>query len=161
MRTNLVAQRQQQLHQPLGIEGRSTKIVRNVRSAPQKLHFWPLHGPLRIVGYPDASCRNKEDKSSQRGQVIFLAEPRRRSYGKASETPRQHSRGSLVDYEPTKIRRATLSTTVAELYSFMECFGTCQLIRGLWMDISGTPAPIHMRTYANNLLTTASTTHLP
>ena len=60
------------------------KIVRSVRSAPQKLHCWPLHGPLMIVGYPDASCRNNEDKSSQRGQVIFLAEPRRRSYGKAS-----------------------------------------------------------------------------
>ena len=42
------------------------KIVRSVRSAPQKLHFWPLHGPLRIVVYPDASYRNNEDKSSQR-----------------------------------------------------------------------------------------------
>ena len=42
------------------------RIVRSVRSAPHKLQFWPLHGPLRIVGYPDASCRNNEDKSSQR-----------------------------------------------------------------------------------------------
>ena len=25
------------------------RIVRNVRSAPQILHVWPLHGPLRIV----------------------------------------------------------------------------------------------------------------
>ena len=54
-----------------------------------------------------------------------------------------------------------MSTIVAELYSFMSCFGTCQLIRGLWMDISGMPAPIHMRTYANSLVTTASATHLP
>jgi hypothetical protein len=29
------------------------------------------------------------------------------------------------------------------------------------MDISGEAAPIHMRTDANNLVTTASTTHLP
>ena len=136
-------------------------IVRTLRSAPQKLHFWPLKGSLRIVGYPDASYRNNEDKSSQRGQVIFLAQPRNRQDGKASDFPRHHSRGSLVDYESTKIRRTTLSTTVAELYSFMKCFGTCQLLRGLWMDISGMAAPIHMRTDANNLVTTASTTHLP
>ena len=54
-----------------------------------------------------------------------------------------------------------MSATVAELYSFMRCAGTCQLIRGLWMDISGMLAAIHMRTYATNLVTTASTTHLP
>ena len=29
------------------------------------------------------------------------------------------------------------------------------------MDISGDPIPLHMRTDANNLVTTASTTHLP
>ena len=34
-------------------------------------------------------------------------------------------------------------------------------MRGLWMDISGQSAEIHMRTDANNLVTTASTTHLP
>jgi len=66
-----------------------------------------------------------------------------------------------VDYESQKIKRTTLSTTVSELYSFMKCFGTCQFVRGLWMDISGEAAPIHMRTDANNLVTAASTTHLP
>ena len=55
----------------------------------------------------------------------------------------------------------TLSTTVAELYAFMKCFGTCQFLRGPWMDLTGEVAPIHMRTDANNLVTTASTTHLP
>jgi len=110
------------------------------------------HG-LRLIGYPDASYRNNLDKTSQRGQCIFLALPR-----KDQEI---HSYGSLVDYESPKIRRTTLSTTVAELYSFMKCYGTCQFLRGLWMDISGEAAEIHIRTDANNLVTTAGTTHLP
>ena len=72
-----------------------------------------------------------------------------------------NTRGSLIDYESQKIKRTVLSTTVSELYAFMKCFGTCQFLRGLWMDISATAAEIHMRTDANNLVTTASTTHLP
>jgi hypothetical protein len=114
------------------------KVVRSVRSQHVKLHFWPLDRlrgqAARIVGYPDASYRNNSDGSSQRAQVIFLAEPR---------TTSKHSRGSLVDCESTKIKRTTLSTTVSELYSFMKCFGTCQFVRGLWMDISGESASIH------------------
>ena len=43
----------------------------------------------------------------------------------------------------------------------MKCFGTCQMLRGLWMDISSEQAEIHIRTDANNLVTTASSTHLP
>jgi len=54
-----------------------------------------------------------------------------------------------------------MSTTVSELYSFMKCYGTCQFLKGLWMDISAEESEIHMRTDANNLVTTASTTHLP
>ena len=54
-----------------------------------------------------------------------------------------------------------MSTTVSELYSLMKCFGTCQMLRGLWADISGTEVPIHIRTDANNLVTTATSTHLP
>ena len=53
-----------------------------------------------------------------------------------------------------------LSGTVAELYSFMKCFGSCQFLRGLWMDSSGEVAKIHMRTDAKNLVTTARTIHL-
>ena len=59
------------------------------------------------------------------------------------------------------IKGTTLSTTVAELYALMKCFGTCQMLRGLWKDISGLDAEIHMRTDANNLVSTASTTHSP
>ena len=34
-------------------------------------------------------------------------------------------------------------------------------LRGLWMDLFGHPAELNMRTDANNLVTTASSTHLP
>jgi len=112
-----------------------------------------LKGKCRFIGYPDAAFKNNSDKTSQRGQAIFLAEPRRNNC--------VDGRGSLVDYESTKIKRTVLSTTVSELYAFTKCFGTCQFLRGLWMDISGSVAELHMRTDANNLVTTASTTHLP
>ena len=35
------------------------------------------------------------------------------------------------------------------------------VLRALWADISGEIVPIHIRTDANNLVTTAQTTHLP
>ena len=59
-----------------------------------------------------------------------------------------------------RLKRIVLSTAVAELYSFVKCFGSCQFLRGLWMDISGEVADIHMRTDAKNLVTTARTIHL-
>lgn len=43
----------------------------------------------------------------------------------------------------------------------MKCFGTCLFLRALWADVSGEIVPIHVRTDANNLVTTAQTTHLP
>ena len=62
------------------------------------------------------------------------------------------SHGSLIDYESQKIKRTVLSTTVAELYSFMKCFGSCQFLRGLWMGLSGEVGDFHMRTDAKNLV---------
>jgi len=131
-----------------------------------------------LIGYPDASFKNNEDHSSQRGQCIFLAEQRKtfpsssRSSGQRQKNSsirscgenkleNPNAKGSLIDYESTKIKRTTLSTTVAELYSFMKCYGTCLYLKGLWQDISGSEAEIHMRTDAHNLVTTAGTTHLP
>ena len=141
------------------------KIARTVRAKPMKLMFWPLKGDLRILGMPDASYRNNEDSSSQRGQVIFIAENRSTKVSSSSggnhHSPKVNTRGSLVDYESTKIKKTTLSTTVAELYSFIKCYGSCLFLKGLWADISGLNVPIHMRTDANNLVTTAQTTHLP
>ena len=69
--------------------------------------------------------------------------------------------GNLTDYESQKIKKTVLSTTVAELYSFMKCFDSCECLRGLWVDISGEVANLHMRTDAKNQATTARTTHLP
>ena len=54
-----------------------------------------------------------------------------------------------------------MSTTVAELYALMKCFGTSLFLKGLWADISSDDLEIHLRTDANNLVTTARTTHQP
>ena len=105
------------------------------------MRFWPLHGKTRIVGYPDASYRNNEDKSSQRAHVIFLAEQRDLS---------SNSRGSLVDYETHKITATTMSTTAAELHGLMRCYGSALFLRGPWSDITGEIADVHIRTGANN-----------
>ena len=136
------------------------KIVRTIRANPQVLYFWPLQGKTRLIGYPDASYRHNEDSSSQRGQCVFLAEARKTSKveGQARMSGESSAKGSLIDYESTKIRRTTLSTTVAELYSFMKCYGTCLFLKGLWADVSGEDVEVHMRTDAHNLITTASTT---
>ena len=130
------------------------KLVRQVKSATVTMNFWPLNGKLRFVGIPDASYKNNEDKSSQRAHVIFLAEER-------SANAPASVKGTLVDYESHKISVTTQSTTVAELHAFMKCFGTCLFLKGLWADISGEDSQIHMRTDANNLVTTAKTTHAP
>ena len=42
--------------------------------------------------------------------------------------------GILVDYESQNIKKTVLSTTMAELCSFMKCFASCQFLRGLWKD---------------------------
>ena len=131
------------------------KLARQLKSQPVKLQFWPLTGPVRIIEFPDASYRNNEDGSSQRGMTVFSAESRERSSKDGM------SYGSLIDYENQRIKRTVLSTTVAKRYSFMKCFGSCQFFRRLWMDLSGEIADIHMRTDAENLVTTASTIHLP
>ena len=112
-----------------------------------------MKGSPRILGLPDAAFRNNSDKSSQRAMTIFIADERVKN--------RRDTRGSLVFFESTKTKRTTLSTTVAELYALMKCFGTCQMLRGLWQDLSGLDAEIHIRTDANNLVSTASTTHSP
>ena len=129
------------------------KLVRKIRAEPVSLRFWPLGTSTRLVGYPDAAYRNNSDSSSQRGLCVFLADCRK----KGVTSPK----GSLVDYESTKIKRTVLSTTVAELYAFIKCYGTRVFLRGLWMDMSGEEAEIHLRTDAKNLVTTATTTHLP
>ena len=130
-----------------------SKLCRQIKNEPAELCFWPLKTDPRILGIPGAAFRNNSDKSSQRGMIVFLAEQRQKNS--------RDTRGSLVFFESIKIKRTTLSTTVAELYALMKCFGTCQMLRGLWKDISGADACAHTRADANNLVTTASTTHVP
>ena len=129
------------------------KLCKQIVNDPMELKFWPLEGQPRLMAMPDAAFRNNSDKSSQRAMVIFMSEPRKEKS--------RNSRGSLIFFESTKIKRTTLSTTVAELYALMKCYGTCQMLRGLIKDITGHSCEIHMRTDANNVVTTASTTHVP
>ena len=85
------------------------RLVRKIRGEVIMLRFWQQKGKSRIVGYPDAAYQNiRPDFSTQRGHCIFIAEERRD--GVISP------KGSLVDYESTKIKKSVQSTTVAELY---------------------------------------------
>ena len=129
------------------------KLCKQIVNDPMELKYWPLEGNPRLMAMPDAAFRNNSDKSSQRAMVIFMSEQRKEKS--------RNSRGSLIFFESTKIKRTTLSTTVAELYALMKCYGTCQMLRGLIKDITGHSCELHMRTDANNLVTTASTTHVP
>ena len=79
------------------------------------------------------------DGSSQRGQCVFLRQPRNKE---------RDTKGSLIDDASHKIKRTVLSTTVAELYAFMKRYGSAQFYRGLWMDMTA-------------LVTTAASTRLP
>ena len=55
------------------------KLARQLKSQTVKLQYWPLTRPLRILGFPDASHRNNDGGSSQRGITVFRAESRERS----------------------------------------------------------------------------------
>ena len=129
------------------------KPCRQIVGDPMELILWPLQGDSRLVAMPGAAFRNNSDKSSQRAMVFFMAEPRREKS--------RNTKGSLIFFESSKIKRTTLSTTVAELYALIKCYGTCQMLRGLIKDKTGLSSEIRMRTDANNLVATASTTHAP
>ena len=94
------------------------KLARQIKAQPVKLQYWPLTGPLRIIGFLNASYRNNDDSSSQRGMTVFLGESRERSSRDGMTC------GSLIDYESQKIKQTVLSTTVSELYYFVLWFMT-------------------------------------
>ena len=118
------------------------KLARQIKPQPVNLQYWPLTGPLRMLGFPGASYRNNDDGSSRRSMTVFSTESRERSSRDGM------ANGSLIDYEIQKIKK---TATVAELFPFMECFSSCQFLRGLWMDIFREVANLHMRTDAENL----------
>ena len=60
--------------------------------------------------------------------TVFLPESRERT------TKDEMSYGSLIDFESRRIKRSVLSTSVGELYYLMQRCGSCQFLRGLWMD---------------------------
>ena len=60
-----------------------------------------------------------------------------------------------LNYESRKITATTMPTSVAKLHGLRRCFGT-SFRRGLWSDMSGKLADAHIRTDANNLVTSAS-----
>ena len=113
------------------------KLCRQIRNDEVEMRVWPVKSSPRIIGIPDAAFRNNSNKSSPRAMTIFIADERVKG--------RRDTRGSLMFFESTKIKRTTLSTTVAELYALMKCFGTCQMLRGLWKDISGMDTESHIR----------------
>ena len=100
------------------------KLARQLKSQPAKLQFWPLTGPLSIIGFPDASFRNNEDRSSHRSMAVFLSESRERSSKDGM------AYGSLIDFESQRIKMTVLSTTVSEQYSFTKCLGSRHFLRG-------------------------------
>ena len=83
------------------------KLARQLKSQPVKLQFWPLTGPLRIIGFPHPSYQKNEDGSSQRGITVFLAEPREQSSKDGT------TYGSLIHFESQKFKKNVLSAPVA------------------------------------------------
>ena len=63
-----------------------------------------------------------DDGSSHIGMAVFLGKSRERSSRDGM------TYGSLIDDESPKIKKTVLSTTVAELHSFMKCFVSCQFL---------------------------------
>ena len=57
---------------------------------------------------------------SSRLMGIFIGQPRNKE---------RDTKGSLIDYELHKIKRTVLSTTVAELYALMKCYGSRSSLR--------------------------------
>ena len=92
---------------PIGDCKTSNKLCRQIAGDPMELMFWPLQGDPRLVAMPDAAFRNNSDKSSQRAVAIFMAEPRKEKS--------KNTKGSLIIFESTKIKRTTLSTTVGRV----------------------------------------------
>ena len=87
-------------------------------------------------------------------------EAKRSSWLKKEQCPRTVS-VSMIDFESHKINRVVRPATVSELYYLTKCFGTCQFLCGLWMDISVACVAIHMRIDVNNCVIIASTARLP
>ena len=91
-----------------------------------KLQNWPLTGPLRILGI-----------LLSLSEISMVALHREAWQGSWQNRVGEHERMEChmgawqTTNESRKIMKLVLSTTVADLYSFMKCFGSCQFLRGL------------------------------
>ena len=64
------------------------KVVRLVKDKPQRLLYAPIKGAPSLMGFPNAAYKNNSDGSSQRGQCIFICQPRNKE---------RDTKGSLID----------------------------------------------------------------
>ena len=64
-------------------------------------------------------------------------------------------------FHDTQNQQGSFSYHCVRTYSFTTCFGTCQFLHGLWMDLSAACVAVLMRTDASSLVTTATATRLP
>ena len=109
---------------------------------------------ILAYSWEDPNSRLSRCLLSQRAHVIFLAE--QEIFARAHRTREAHwSTMRRIRLPPQPCR------TVAELHGLMRCYSWALFLRGLWSDITGEIADVHIRTDAFNLVTTASTTHQP
>ena len=111
---------------------------------------------LRIIEFPDASYRNNEDGSSQRGMTVLLSR-----VAWAINKRRNVIWQVWLIMKAKRLKRLCSPLPWLSCICIMKCFGSWQFLRGFWVDISGEVANIHMRTGAKNVVTTAGTIHLP
>ena len=92
------------------------------------------------MGFPDEACKNNADGSSQRGQCIFICQPRNKE---------RDTKGSLIDYESPQARSRKDQEDGSLHHGWFV------------MDMTAQPIEVHLRIDGNNLVTTAALTRLP
>ena len=106
------------------------KLARQLKSQPLELQFWPLTGPLRIIGFPGASYRNNEDG--------FLAESRELSSKDGISLKK-----IWLTMKAKKIKKDCALHYCGWAVFFHEVFWFMPVLWGLWMDLSSEDANIH------------------
>ena len=79
----------------------TNKLARQLKTSPVKLQFWSLTGPLRTIGFLDATYRINEDWSSQRCMTVFFFFKKKKNYESIPRRMEFH----LVVLWTTKVKR--------------------------------------------------------
>jgi hypothetical protein len=121
-------------------------IVRYLQSTMHvKLRYPKLDiGSLQVVTYADASFANREDKSSQIGYAIFMADMNRDC--------------CLLQYRSQKSRRVVRSSTAAETLAFAAAFDGSFIFRHDLARMLGRHIPLLMLTDSEALFKTLTKT---